>query len=152
MDYSNFPSGEALRQANHKQTAYRDKRISINRGAVLRRWHIERALVNMSESAVRWASDINERWHPGSINFPQDPMVQAQTLKALREEGVIDLIDEIQRLEGLETREQAFKFAEQRQEDKERIAELTPAPATQQQPQQRPGLAARFGGLPGAQG
>jgi hypothetical protein len=154
-DYTQFPSGVALRQAMQKMERYRQKRINLNRSAVSRRFQIERALVNMSEGDVSISSDVNETWIPGKLAIPEDPKEVVEVAKQRMDLKVDDMADTMQTLHDLETREQAFNFMEQRKEDQERLAEVAPG-TTAAEPALTPGtaatgggFAARFGGAPG---
>ena len=121
-NWSQWPSGEAQRQARTKLEQYRQKRIGFNRSVQRRVWQIERTLINMSESKIKVNDSVEETWNPGSLVWPEDPLKKAQVIKTYLDASVYKLADAIGEARELETTEQVFNFLEERKKFEDRVS------------------------------
>jgi hypothetical protein len=116
-DWTNWPSGQAIRDAEHKLEKFRQKRINLNidAGMQSRGWRIQKALINMSERAVKLGSEVVETFVPGDLPWPEDPEAVARETELKLKTEVFDLLDAMMRCRPeVETREQAINLLKER--------------------------------------
>jgi len=118
-------SGVALEQLLDGAKTYRETRVDANRGAVARRYQIERALVNSTIGSIAIPADVVEQWEPGEHKYPRDRGEVAADWKAQIDLGAADVADAVQDMWALDTREQAINWIEERAKEKADNPELT---------------------------
>lgn len=137
-DWTQWPSGIALRQAQLTLENYRQHRYVLNKSGQRRRWQLMRSLMNMSEGSVAVSYDVKENWELRPLPWPEDPLTTATTVEKLLQLGVYDLLDAVQEVRDLETREQAMNYLKLQAKSKAKLdaLEIGPKPVAQQQPPQ----------------
>jgi hypothetical protein len=102
-------SGYALDVQNAPLLAARQERIALNRGAVTRLFDIERGLAAAHmDGPPPIAADVRQRWTPGTVARPIDPIEKIDTLVRARDAGAIDQIDVVREWHDLSTDAEAI--------------------------------------------
>ncbi|MHC4621670.1 MAG: hypothetical protein ACYTEQ_28340, partial [Planctomycetota bacterium] len=108
---ADFPSGEALRQANEPLTKTLTMRTEINRAGVRRKYQLERAYAGMSWGKEQ-GKGIVEHWQPPLKQFAETP---EQILARGKEELAMKIADHVEiakRLYNFNSRDEAMAYLE----------------------------------------
>ena len=122
------PSGFALKILNQPMTQDREMRTRINQASALRKYHIERALVNALSTKTAIPLNAEEVWTPG-------PLADLQTDQEIRddidwklEKSAKSIVDFIQEVNELKTREEAMDMLERNLEENGASTPTAPTP------------------------
>ena len=120
---SEIPSGVALKQMIEPMNEYRTKRASAARGAVARRWTLEKALINSVDTGII-PIESEEQWQPGEIQASEETATQLANWSIRLDRKMGDIADAAIDIVKLDTREKAWNWLKERAKDAEKYSEL----------------------------
>ena len=104
-------SGTAIRQKSKALTDYRALRIDMNRAGVLRRWNLEKALLNATEGKAKIPEETTETWKPKDVEFAIDPADEMTDWDARIKIGEASILDVIMARRGFTSVNDALQWA-----------------------------------------
>ena len=134
---ASVPGGMAIRDDTAKQESgyhyrlqlsklfdYRKARISANTSPVMRRWEIEKALINATVGKRTIPDDTVETWNPGEYDVISDPTEEMADWEARIKAGEASILDVVMSRRGFSNPADALAWMTTRKDFLETNAEV----------------------------